>query len=35
MILPVKNGPSLGGFCAVAINDALIASTSALPEQLQ
>lgn len=32
---PVKNGPSLGGYGAVAMNAALTASISALPEQLR
>jgi IS30 family transposase len=32
---PVKNGPSLGGYGAVAMNAALTASISRLPEQLR
>jgi len=32
---PVKNGPSLGGYGAVAMNTALTASMSELPEQLR
>jgi len=32
---PVKNGPSLGGYGAVAMNSALNASMSQLPEQLR
>lgn len=34
-IPPVKNGPALGGYGAVAMNDALIASMTKLPEQLR
>jgi hypothetical protein len=34
-IAPVKNGPSLGGYGAVAINAALTASMTRLPEQLR
>jgi hypothetical protein len=32
---PVKNGPSLGGYGAVAMNAALMASMTKLPEQLR
>lgn len=32
---PVKNGPSLGGYGAVAMNAALSASITTLPEQLR
>ncbi|WP_431978173.1 IS30 family transposase, partial [Propionibacterium freudenreichii] len=32
---PVKNGPSLGGYGAVAMNTALAASITALPQQLR
>ena len=32
---PVKNAPALGGYGAVAMNDALIASMTKLPEQLR
>src|SRR3569833_1162433 len=32
---PVKNGPSLGGYGAVAMNTALTASMTKLPEQLR
>jgi IS30 family transposase len=32
---PVKNGPALGGYGAVAMNAALIASMTKLPEQLR
>ncbi|SDS53307.1 Transposase and inactivated derivatives, IS30 family [Microterricola viridarii] len=32
---PVKNGPALGGYGAVAMNAALIASLARLPEQLR
>ena len=32
---PVKNGPALGGYGAIAMNDALIASMTKLPEQLR
>ncbi len=32
---PVKNGPALGGYGAVAMNDALIASMTKLAEQLR
>ncbi len=32
---PVKNGPALGGYGAVAMNAALIASMTTLPEQLR
>jgi IS30 family transposase len=32
---PVKNGPSLGGYGAVAMNAALMASVAQLPEQLR
>jgi IS30 family transposase len=32
---PVKNGPSLGGYGAVAMNAALTASLTKLPEQLR
>jgi IS30 family transposase len=32
---PVKNGPSLGGYGAVAMNTALTASMTQLPEQLR
>ena len=34
-IAPVKNGPALGGYGAVAMNAALIASMAKLPEQLR
>ena len=34
-IPPVKNGPALGGYGAVAMNAALIASMTKLPEQLR
>lgn len=34
-IAPVKNGPSLGGYGAVAMNAALAASMTRLPEQLR
>ena len=33
--LPTKNGPALGGYGAVAMNDALTASMAKLPEQLR
>lgn len=32
---PVKNGPALGGYGAVAMNAALVASMTTLPEQLR
>lgn len=32
---PVKNGPALGGYGAVAMNAALIAAMTTLPEQLR
>jgi hypothetical protein len=32
---PVKNGPSLGGYGAIAMNTALTASMAQLPEQLR
>ena len=32
---PVKNGPALGGYGAVAMNAALSASMTKLPEQLR
>ncbi|MBU6280364.1 MAG: IS30 family transposase [Actinomycetales bacterium] len=34
-IAPVKNGPSLGGYGAIAMNAALTASMASLPEQLR
>ena len=34
-IPPVKNAPALGGDGAVAMNDALVASMTKLPEQLR
>lgn len=33
-ISPVKNGPALGGYGAIAVNAALLASMTKLPEQL-
>jgi IS30 family transposase len=33
--LPVKNGPALGGYGAVAMNTALVASMTKLPQQLR
>ena len=34
-IAPVKNGPALGGYGALAMNTALIATMTKLPEQLR
>lgn len=34
-IPPVKNGPALGAYAAIAMNDAHIASMAKLPEQLR